>query len=298
VQESTGYGEYGSAAMNRSGRFVTAWMDTRSGTSDVYCQAFRADGTRIGNNILANLDPPGRYHGYPSCAIDEQGRFVVAWEDMRDEAYDVYLQWFDSTGAMIRGNERVNDNLAPGAAYSPSCAFAPNGRLAVEFNDERDFPGNPQIYCQRFGPDGARISFNKMVNEPKLFPNNSHWTVGQSIAASDDVLAFAWTDNRRHKGFDINAKLTDWDLIGVSERSSAGSRSAGLPSVVRRNGRLAIGLHSSGPVVWLYDATGRQVRQALAADRSGFDLTGVGAGTYFVVARNGTAYDCRKVVIE
>jgi hypothetical protein len=297
VQDSTGYGYYGSAAMNRSGRFITAWMDT----SDIYCQAFRADGTRIGGNILVNLDLPGVYHGYPSCAIDEQGRFVVAWEDTRDDVYDVYLQWFDSTGARIRGNERVNDNLAAGAAYSPSCAFAPNGRLAVEFNDERDCPGNPQIYCQRFGPDGARISFNKMVNEPKLFPNNHHWTVGQSIAASDGVLAFAWTDNRRQKGFDIYAKLTDWDLIGVGEETGDNGRAtrvAGLPSIVRPNGRLAIGLHSSGPVAWLYDATGRQVRRASPSDRSGFDLTGISPGTYFVVARNGTAYDCRRVVIE
>jgi hypothetical protein len=215
--------------------------------------------------------------------------------------YDVYIQWFDSTGARIRGNERVNDNLAPGAAYSPSCAFAPDGKLAVEFNDERDFPGNPQIYCQRFGPDGARISFNKMVNEPKLFPNNSHWTVGQSIAASDDVLAFAWTDNRRHKGFDIYAKLTDWNLIGVDEKTGDRGQAAGVagrPSVVRRNGRLAIGLHSSGPDACLYDATGRQVLRASVAGRSGFDLTGISPGTYFVVARNGAAFDCRKVVIE
>ena len=298
VQDTVADGEYGSSAMNRSGRFVTAWMDARSGSSDIYCQAFRADGTRIGGNIRANLDPTGKYHGYPSCAIDEQGRFVVAWEDTRDDVYDVYMQWFDSTGARIGGNERVNDNPAAGASYSPSCAFAPDGRLAVEFNDERDYPGNPQIYCQRFAPDGTRISFNKMVNEPELFPNNHHWTVGQSIVASDNVLALTWADNRRNKGFDIYAKLTDWDLIGVSERPSSGSRSAGLPSIVRRNGRLAIGLHSSGPVIWLYDATGRQVRQASAADRFGFDLAGISPGTYFVVARNGAAFDCRKVVIE
>jgi len=214
--------------------------------------------------------------------------------------YDVYLQWFDSTGAMIRGNERVNDNQAAGAAYSPSCAFAPNGRLAVEFNDERDFPGSPQIYCQRFGPDGSRISFNKMVNDSRLFPHNYHWTVGQSIAASDNVLAFAWTDNRRHKGFDIYAKLTDWDLIGVDEKTGdrgQATRSAGRPSIVRRNSHLAIGPHSPG-AAWLYDATGRQVRRASPTDRSAFDLSGISPGTYFVVARKGAAFDCRKVVIE
>jgi len=298
VQDTTGAGYYGSVAMNRGGRFVAAWMDYRSGQSSIYCQAFRADGSRVGGNIGVNLDPPGKYHGYPSCAIDEQGRFVVAWEDTRNDVYDVYMQWFDSSGTRIRSNERVNDNAVPTDAYAPSCAFAPDGRLAVEFNDERDYPGNPQIYCQRFRADGTRISSNKVVNSPNLFPNNHHWTVGQSIAASDDVLAFAWADNRRHKGFDIYAKLTDWDLIGISETPSAGSRAAGCPSIVRRDSRLAIGRWASGTVVSLFDASGRQVRRASSAVQLGFDLRGISPGTYFVVADDGAMIDCRKVVIE
>jgi len=223
---------------------------------------------------------------------------VVAWEDTRNDVYDVYMQWFDSSGTRIRSNERVNDNAVPTDAYAPSCAFAPDGRLAVEFNDERDYPGNPQIYCQRFRADGTRISSNKVVNSPNLFPNNHHWTVGQSIAASDDVLAFAWADNRRHKGFDIYAKLTDWDLIGISETPSAGSRAAGCPSIVRRDSRLAIGRWASGTVVSLFDASGRQVRRASSAVQLGFDLRGISPGTYFVVADDGAMIDCRKVVIE
>jgi hypothetical protein len=298
VQDSAGAGYYGSAAMNQSGRFVTAWMDYRSGKSDIYCQAFRADGSRIGGNILANLDAPGNYHGYPSCAIDEQGRFVVAWEDTRNDVYDVYLQWFDSTGARLGGNEKVNDNAGSTDAYSPSCAFGPDGKLAVMFNDERDFPGNPQIYCQRFRPDRTRISQNRVVNSPNLFPNNHHWTVGQSVAASSDVLAFAWTDNRRHRGFDIYAKLTDWNLVGVAEGPKADSRPAGRPSIVRRHGRLAVGPLLPGSVVSLYDACGRQVRQVSSVHAGGFDLSGISPGTYFVVAGDGAGFECRKVVIE
>jgi hypothetical protein len=300
VQDSTGYGYYGSAAMNRGGRFVAAWMDDRSGTSDIYCQAFRADGSPIGGNILANLDPPGKTHGYPSCAIDEQGRFAVAWEDARNDRYDVYMQWFDSSGVQIGGNEHVNDNPVASDAYAPSCSFAPDGRLAVQFNDERDFPGNPQIYCQRYRSDGERIGNNQMVNAAKSFPNNHHWTVGQSVAASNDLLAFAWTDNRRHQGFDIYAKLVDWDLIGVDEKTGEGrgTRGTGRPSILSRHGRLEVGPTTSGGVVSLYDATGRQVRRISAVNRSEFDLRGIRAGTYFVVARDGAAFGCRKVVIE
>ncbi|MBM3330888.1 hypothetical protein FJY68_03430 [candidate division WOR-3 bacterium] len=301
VQDTAGYGYYGSAAMNRSGRFVAAWMDYRSGASDIYCQAFRADGSRIGSNIRVNTDPDGTYHGYPSCAIDERGRFAVAWEDTRRDAYDVYVQWFDSAGTRIGDNERVNDNQAAGDAYSPSCAYAPDGRLAVEFNDERDFPGNPQIYCQRFDSARARISFNKMVNEPKLFPNNHHWTVGQSVVAGNGVLAFTWADNRRHKGFDIYAKLTDWDLIGVDEEArnhGLQTRATGRQSILGRYGRLEVSRQDPGGCASLYDAAGRQVRQAANADRSAIDLHGISPGTYFLVTRSGVASECRKVIVE
>jgi len=298
VQDSSGDGYYGSAAMSRSGRFVTAWMDYRSGQSDIYCQAFRADGSRIGSNIKANTDPPGKYHGYPACAVDEQGRFVIAWEDTRDSQYDVYLQWFDSTGARLGENERVNDNPTEGASYSPSCAFGPDGRLAVEFNDERDFPGCPQIYCQRFRPDRTRISFNQMVSDTRLFPKNHHWTVGQSVAAGAEAVAFAWTDNRRHQGFDIYAKLTDWDLVGVADGRSSGRRFAGMPTIVSRHVRLSLGRPLRDGSAALFDAAGRQVRQTSTAGVDGLDLSGVSPGAYFLVVRRGSAAECRKVIVE
>jgi hypothetical protein len=168
----------------------------------------------------------------------------------------------------------------------------------VEFNDERDYPGNPQIYYQRFRPDQTRISYNRIVNDPNLFPNNHHWTVGQSIAASDDVLAFAWTDNRRHQGFDIYAKLTDWNLVGVAERPASGSRFAGRPSIVGRYGRLRLDGRARGDAVALYDASGRQVRRSTSPDAGEFDLRGISPGTYFLVARQGTAVECRKIVVE
>jgi hypothetical protein len=115
------------------------------------------------------------------------------------------------------------------------------------------------------------------------------------------VLAFTWTDNRRHKGFDIYAKLTDWDLIGIDEKAGdqgRAKRGAGQPSIVRRNSRLAISPHSAGADARLYDASGRQVRRASPAHGPGFDLRGIAPGTYFVVDRDGAASDCRKVVIE
>jgi len=49
--------------MNRSGRFVLAWMDFRDTAtgSDAYCQAYRADGSAIGPNVRVNTDAGNSY---------------------------------------------------------------------------------------------------------------------------------------------------------------------------------------------------------------------------------------------
>jgi hypothetical protein len=216
----------------------------------------------------------------------------------------VYLQWLDSTGARLGDNERANDDPGGTDCYSPSCAFAGDGRLAVMFNDERDYPGNPQVYCQRFRPDRSRISHNQRVNEPNAFAKDHHWTVAQSIAASDQVLAFAWTANRRHQGWDIFAKLTDWNLVSFEEPNTGqGPGTSGLdvlPTVVTRGGRLRFGTTvGKDSRVAVYDAVGRRV---VNLTRDGpvraLDLTGLGAGTYFIVVGRGSESRRAKFVVE
>jgi len=288
--------EYASVAANSLGRFVVAWMDGREVTQfhyDIYCQAFREDGSAIGPNIRVNTDSGRTYQSYPACAIDEQGRFVVAWEDTRNQTYNVYLQWFDSTGARLGGNERVNDDLGGTDCYSPTCCFDATGRLAVAFNDDRDAPGNPQIYCQRFRPDRSRISHNQQVNEPNLFPNNHHWTVGQSIAGNEQVLAFAWTDNRRHQGWDIFAKLTDWNLVGQGGPVGTvrGTGYAG-PTVIRRGTVITVSCPAGGRVQ-LFDVTGR-----VRASGSRLESGRLARGAYFLLVRQGNVRQLQKVVVE
>lgn len=209
---------FASVAMNSDGYWVVSWMDYRNGNPDIYCQLFTPHGEKIGSNKRVNLDGSNVLQSYPACAIDDNRNIAIAWEDKRNGSYDIYLQLLDSLGNLIGINERVNDN-PPGNSdcYSPSCAFDETGRLAVIFNGEFENIGNPQIFCQRFRSDGTKIGYNQKINEPNLFPNNSHWTVGQSVIANSEFIIFTWTDNRRHQGWDISCKVTDWKLIGIQE---------------------------------------------------------------------------------
>lgn len=290
---------YASVAAARGGRFAVTWMDYRDGNADIYVQAFRSDGTRVGGNRKVNDDAGTSYQGYPVVAVFEDGSFAVAWEETRNDRYDVYLQWFDSSATPVGENLMVND-WTGADCYSPSLSCDISGRLAVMFNDERDLPGVPQIYCQRFRPDRSRISGNQRVSEPSLFPKNSHWTVGQSVAASGNVLAFAWTDNRRRQGWDIFAKLTDWELVGIDEAGAEEAQSCrpAWPSVAVGRVRLAFPGAAPGRQVLLFDAAGRRVSATAAPGRDlVLDLGGLAAGVYTVVVRStGASLHGRLVV--
>ena len=290
---------YASVAMNSQGYAIAAWMDNREGgRHQIYCQRFGSDGAPVGSNFRVNADSGDAYHGYPACAIADNGQFVVAWEDTRNGSYDVYMQWFDSTGTPLDGNLRVNDNAAGTDCYSPTCAFDRTGRLAVAFNDERENTGNPQILCQRFRPDRSRIGSNQRVNEPNLFVNNHHWTVGQSVAASSEVLAFAWTDNRRHRGWDIFVRVADWDLAGAGDTRYEPTRpSARWPTIHVRSGYVFFPSRRAGEVR-LLDACGRVVRRGKnSADGVGFDITGLSSGVYYLSGQR-TAEISAKLVVR
>ncbi len=289
---------YASVAMSRNGWLVAAWMDYRQGDGDIYCQLFRPDGSRVGPNIMVSIDTGNVYQGYPACAVSDNGQFVVAWEDTRNDIYDVYMQWFDSTGARLGGNERVNDNTTETDCYSPTCAFDDSGRLALAFNDERDSPGTPQIYCQRFRADRTRVSGNRRVNQPGLFPNNHHWTVGQSVAARQ-VLAFAWTDNRRHQGWDIFAKLTDWELVGIANPVASAKPEAWVRPTVSA-GRFLVDIGSVGPaLVHVLDRAGRKVLAAeVAGGRQVLDLGSLGRGVYLCRIESNGQQLTRKLVVR
>ncbi|MEO0070499.1 MAG: T9SS type A sorting domain-containing protein [candidate division WOR-3 bacterium] len=301
VSDPAAEGCYASVAMNSSGEWVVSWMDLRDGDYNIYCQLFRPDGSRIGGNIRVNTDASAVYQGYPACAISDERRIAIAWEDTRNETYNVYLQWLDSIGKPLGENERINEPLGfDYDAYSPTCSFDPSGRLVVMFNDEREGYGNPQIYCQRFREDGTRVSNNKKINEPNIFPKNVHWTVGQSVAANRERIAFTWTDNRRHRGWDIYAKLTDWNLIGVEEVKSQKpkAKSQMCATILSRKGSIKVAAQA-GAYIGIYDVSGREVkRYQLRVAEEEVALDGLIPGVYFLTVRYKSMITGKKLIIE
>jgi hypothetical protein len=291
VQESIGpQAIFPSVSANGSGRFVVSWMDYRNtakSRADVYCRVFGDDGSPLTGDIRVDADPGDFSQGYPSCAMAGDNGFAVCWEETGHASFDVALQWFDSTGARKGDYVIVNDGPRPAVSYSPTCRFGPDGRLVVMFNDERSILESPDMYGQVFKADHSRMGRNQIVNSPKLFPGNAHWSLGSNVGVSAGTVASAWTDNRRHKGWDIFAKLMDWELIGMAETpvSSGPARILVRPTVSDGLVRLSLPLENPVRRIQVFDPAGRRVFvEELPRQNAVLDLRHLAPGVYVVTA--------------
>jgi hypothetical protein len=281
---------YPSVSANSWGRFVVSWMDYRDTVDrnpDIYCRLFETDGSPLTGDVRVNTDAGDCFQGYPSCAMAEDGGFAVCWEDTRREAYDVYLQWFDSTGAMLGDNAVVKDGPLEAECYSPTCAFGPDGRMVVVFNDERSVPGSPDIWAQLYLADRTPHGPNNRICNRKLFPGNARWSVGSSVGVSANTVASAWTGNRRHLGWDIYAKLMDWGLVGVDRGPAdrVADRIQVRPTVTSGLVRLVMPGAGAPTRVQVFDPAGRQVYVREQPGRTAIlDLRHLSAGVYVVAA--------------
>ena len=199
-------------ASNGSG-YVITWDDYRNGNYDIYAQRFSVNGDTIGGNFL--VDDGGNSQYEPSVAMADSG-FVITWYDYRnDGSYpDIYAQFYQANGDTIGGNFIVNDD-AQGVAYHyyPSVVMSPDGHnVVIAWEDYRNDPSNgdvAQIMAQKY-VDGAAVDGNVVVNGTTM--SNRYFWGGKRVACNDQQILFNWEDNRRFKGMDTYAKLTDWDL--------------------------------------------------------------------------------------
>jgi hypothetical protein len=286
-----GYQAYGSVAQNRTGNFVVTWMDDRDGNFNIYAQRYDGNGIPIGNNFRVDDDIGTSSQGYPAVAIDPLGNFVIVWEDDRNQNTDIYGQIYNSYGQSIGSNFRIVDDITDEDQYSPSVYMTDDGRFIAVWSDWRGGIGDPDLFAQRFLTNGTRIGANTLINQPDTFSYEHQWTIGQSVVANSNRVGFAWTDNRRHQGFDIYGKVTDWNLTGITEGKNTLANALSSFTVYPNptNGKITIKFNPTNHIpaqIYLYDVSGRQ-QQVLVVNKNRGDvqlnLTNLVKGIYFVV---------------
>jgi len=148
---------------NPTGAFVVCWMDKRNLNYDIYGQTRTKDGLpQQQKNFILNDDSSGANQKFPRIATKSDGSFMVAWEDFRNNNFDIYLKSFDPNGYPLIDDFRVNDSL--GYIHNselPDIACNESGNSVVIWQDNR---GSLDIYGQLFDNSGNLVGGNFKVN--------------------------------------------------------------------------------------------------------------------------------------
>jgi len=200
-------------ACDDEGNFIIVWRDFRNDEGDIFAQWFDPMGRKIGTNFRVNDDSGKREQTSPDVATNGRGNFVIVWQDHRSGDSNIYAQLYNPNRSPLGTNFRVNDDPGNAWQWFPSVAMDSDGSFVIVWQDYRN--GDPDIYAQRYDPEGTPYGVNYRVNGDGG-PFEQQWP---SVAFSRGRLYFTWGDNRLNGlGIDIFAKVADWNWMEAKDK--------------------------------------------------------------------------------
>lgn len=110
---------------------------------------------------------------YPVVAVEKNGGFMVAWEDYRNGARNIFGQYFYSDGSSKGTNFKINESSLRGC--DPSIAVEPQGGFWVVWEN---YYG---IVCQRYSNTGISLGSNFAVGDSEA----DNWAYYPQIRFND-----------------------------------------------------------------------------------------------------------------
>ncbi|MFK8019141.1 MAG: PKD domain-containing protein [Pseudomonadales bacterium] len=228
-------------AMDAAGNTVVVWSDAaRDGSGfGVYAQRFNANGDKVGSEILVNTDT-NLDQRYATVAMDDSGRFAVAFTATDGNEEGIYLRRFQADGTAIDEFQLlVNSDRISGSQINPSIAANGAGEMVIAYENNGLWSG---IYAQHFD----------MISPApgNQLPGTSTWPVSGDSAnkPSADIndsgrIVITWEDdgNLYARRYDHNNSTA---LSGRQDLNLAFADEHTVNVAVHDNGEFAIAYRS------------------------------------------------------
>ncbi|MFA6170027.1 MAG: hypothetical protein WCW67_00795 [Candidatus Margulisiibacteriota bacterium] len=156
VCEAPGTQWYPQIVSDSTGGFFVVWTDGRSGNNgtDIYGQHLSAEGQNLWEKGGIALCAAPNNQENPAI-IASKNKFIVAWNDLRNNNKDLYVQKFDLNGLSLWEKDGVRVTNNQSLQENPKLAFDPAGGTIIVWTDNRGEESN--IYSQRIGADGRPL---------------------------------------------------------------------------------------------------------------------------------------------
>jgi hypothetical protein len=174
-----------SVAMDSQGNFVVTWItDYSTSDQDIHAAIFRANGTRVGNEMVVASTPKNEYD--PSVAMAANGNFVISYTyQFSSSDSDIKAILFNANGSVAR---TIDVAVSTRVEKNSKVAMSPDGRFAIAFTKSDD------IYVQRYDRYGNLVSTNALAGGPDLqeMPDITMDSHGNSIVVWQEQIGGSW----------------------------------------------------------------------------------------------------------
>jgi len=171
-----------------SGNCLIAWEDRRGGESNVTAQRY-VGGIPVDTNYRINDTTGGDKRGTTMTVLPD-GRFVVGWEDWRQNNGAIYAQVLDSSGRSVSDNFWVNFT-GTWQAYGASIGSDSLGNFALAWEDAR---AGWDVWAQRYSARAETLGANFEVNSVE---NRTYNLPSPALAmAPGGEFVVVWDDYR------------------------------------------------------------------------------------------------------
>ena len=197
--------------------FLVAWSDRRGADYDIYAARVTSAGSILDSTGFA-VSTANRSQLVPDLASNEQGLFLLVWQDLRGTDFDIYGALVNSNGSIVVPEFAINnvagDQSRPHVAYDPVANLflvvwhgAPNGSI-----------------------NGARVTPAGVVLDPTgvALSASAGGRHRAQLAFAGDRFLVAW-DDRRNGNPDIYATRVSI-RNGITVEDPNGIAIATLPS--------------------------------------------------------------------
>jgi len=181
-------------AMNHQWRknqvfFLAAWLAI---SSSAYGDA----------EFRLSSDNSATEQNHPTVAVAANGRFLVAWEDLRNGNGDIYCRSFSADGVALAQEFIINDDSIGAVQAEPDLVsdWIGNGYLVWKDYRHYGYPFGPDVYFQKLDSTGP-VGTSRLITAELPDSSRQSPAVGASGWGRTMVV---WSDLRNQ----------DWDIYG------------------------------------------------------------------------------------
>jgi len=149
-------------AVNQNGVSFVVWADNRNGNTMCFGQIIDSTGIISGPEFQINPGDNNRAYTYPDVAANDNGEFLVVWQDGRSW-YHIYSQLYHEDGTPIGSEIDLMDVNEYGHHYRPRVSYNNNQFVVVWYDTREGYQYD--IFGQRLDINGAKIDSNFVVND-------------------------------------------------------------------------------------------------------------------------------------